>query len=763
MTSVPQELVLGGAIGAMALTSMLMLTARRRDFVALWLSLFLVCLSVSLLFGRTSAFGQWSTFLAMPWLACFVAALLVHERHTVWPWVSGLMGLAYAALLLDLFGAGGLVAVGLIAFVLSPGLILRGRATLALDTAARQAQDQAKFTADMLDLAPVALSMRDPAGRYQYANKTWEKYFGVRRDGVIGTSPRDRATGEVADNLLAMDRAAMELDPGVTMAPTDFQLQGRNYLQTRTPMADSRGKLLGVLIASTDTTERTTLEQALDNEQIRFELLVRASKAGILDWAGVTRTVYYSPRFKEILQHAADTDTTAWPDYFELVHPEDKERVQDRFREHVLGTKPRTGALDVHELIEYRLRRADGSFVWIEAFGSSIRDKRGYAIRFIASITDISQRIAAEEALRSSEEHYRQVVNNVGEGMIVIQDGKFTFANPALLKLLGHSEEEILGREFLPLVYEEDRDLIQSNYARRLQGEPVTSKTDFRVLHKSGKPIWVQISTTMVDWNGLPATLSFMSDITERKQAEDDTRRALEKQQELNDVRNRFVAMTSHEFRTPLATILSSTELIKYYGDRLPADEKAEVIQSIETGVHRMTHMLDRVLLLSKAQARMLEFHPQPIDLAALCRGLVDEVAARYPESTCQLKLSIAPGLGINTFDPKLLTHIMGNLLSNAIKYSPAGGSVRFDVERVGQTTVFTVADQGIGIPGDELAHLFGSFHRASNVGSIAGTGLGLAIIKEAVDLHGGDITVQSQPGTGTVFTVTLSSGLDSH
>ncbi len=698
--------------------------------------------------------------MALPWLACFVVALLVRDRHTLWPWLSGLMVLVYAALLLDLLDPTGMVTACLVAFVFVPGLILRGRATLALDVAARRAIDQAKFTADMLDLAPVALSMRDPEGRYQYANKTWEKYFGVRRDGVIGTSPRDRASRDVADNLLAMDRAAMALDPGVTMAPTDFQLQGRNYMQTRTPMADSRGKLLGVLIASTDTTERTTLKQALDNEQVRFELLLRASKAGILDWAGVTRTVYYSPRFKEILLHAADTDTTDWPDFFELVHPEDRERVQTRFREHVLGTQQRQGALDVHELIEYRLRRADGSYVWIEAFGSSIRDTQGYAIRFIASITDISQRIAAEDALRSSEEHYRQVVNNVGEGMIVIQDGKFTFANPALFNLLGYSAEEVLGHDFLPFVYEEDRHLIQSNYARRLQGEDVPPKTDFRVRHISGKPIWVQISTTMVEWGGLPATLSFVSDITERKQAEDDTRRALAKQQELNDVRNRFVAMTSHEFRTPLATILSSTELIKYYSDRLPANEKAAVIQSIETGVHRMTHMLDRVLLLSKAQARMLEFHPQPIDLAALCKSLVDEVAARYPESTCQLNLSIAPDLGSGSFDPKLLTHILGNLLSNAIKYSPAGGTVRFDVARVGPSTVFTVADQGIGIPGDELAHLFGSFHRASNVGSIAGTGLGLAIIKEAVDLHGGNITVQSQPGTGTVFTVTLPSGL---
>lgn len=123
--------------------------------------------------------------------------------------------------------------------------------------------------------------------------------------------------------------------------------------------------------------------------------------------------------------------------------------------------------------------------------------------------------------------------------MVVVQDGKFSFTNPALLQQLDHSEEEILGRDFLPLVL----------------GELVPSKTDFRVLHKYGKPIWLQISTPVVDWNGSPATLTFMSDITERQQAEDVTRGALAKQQELNEVRNRFVAMTSHEFCTPLATI----------------------------------------------------------------------------------------------------------------------------------------------------------------------------------------------------------------
>jgi signal transduction histidine kinase len=216
--------------------------------------------------------------------------------------------------------------------------------------------------------------------------------------------------------------------------------------------------------------------------------------------------------------------------------------------------------------------------------------------------------------------------------------------------------------------------------------------------------------------------------------------------------------MTSHEFRTPLATILSSAELLKYYGDRLPAEEKTAVIQSIESSVQRMTHMLDRVLLIGKVEAYMLEFNPEKIDLVALCHSLVEETRTQLPDSVCTVRTTIADGIGWGYYDEKLLGHIFGNLLSNAIKYSPNGGEVVFDVYRQGQETVFEVSDQGIGIPSEEIAHLFESFHRSSNVGNIQGTGLGLAIVKNSVDLHGGRIEVHSELGKGTRFRVTLAT-----
>ncbi len=405
---------------------------------------------------------------------------------------------------------------------------------------------------------------------------------------------------------------------------------------------------------------------------------------------------------------------------------------------------------------EMRMQRADGSSFWAYLSGRAVHaDDVSQGTVWV--VMDISARKQLEENLKTSREHYQTVVDNVTEGMTVVQGGKFIFANPAFLSLMGYTSEEIIGSDFEPIVYSEDLQIILKNRQQRLSGERFESKYDFRVVHKSGTPIWVQVSAVLVDWHGTPATLSFIADIRRRKQAEDEIRASLEKQKELNQLKSRFVAMTSHEFRTPLATILSSAELLKYYSEKMPADERAEMFASIENAVKRMTSMLDDVLLIGKIEAQKLEFDPQPTMLATFCREMQDEarvVAAAQPGEKAEVELSIASDRTMVLIDAKLMRHILGNLLSNAVKYSLHGGVVRFSVCcRPGELEI-VVADSGIGMPQADLPKLFESFYRASNVGNISGTGLGLAIVKQSVDLHGGSIDVESELGVGTKFVV---------
>jgi signal transduction histidine kinase len=214
-------------------------------------------------------------------------------------------------------------------------------------------------------------------------------------------------------------------------------------------------------------------------------------------------------------------------------------------------------------------------------------------------------------------------------------------------------------------------------------------------------------------------------DITERRKAEDNIRAALEREKELNDLRSRFVSMTSHEFRTPLAAILSAAELLRDYSDRMPPDEKVEILESIGAGVQRMARMLDRVLLIGQVEAQMLEFRPGPMDLLALCHAIVEEARVLQPKSDCKVVTHFPASPPPGPLRCEAAAPHPGQPAVECHQILARGGEVAFRISHSRDCTVFEVEDQGIGIPPDEMPHLFESFHRASNVGDIQGTGLG--------------------------------------
>ena len=250
--------------------------------------------------------------------------------------------------------------------------------------------------------------------------------------------------------------------------------------------------------------------------------------------------------------------------------------------------------------------------------------------------------------------------------------------------------------------------------------------------------------------------MAIVRDVTKRKQAEEDIRQAIEREKKLSELKSRFVTMASHEFRTPLTSIMSSSELLEHYSSKWTEAKKLTHLHRIQNSVKHMTSLLNDVLLLGKADAGKLKLEPTQINLSEFCGELVEEIQLTsethqimFQVQHCHEELSVC-------MDQKLLRHIVSNLLSNAIKYSPDSDRVIFDLICQSRQAIFKVQDFGIGIPVKEQDRLFDSFHRADNVGSIPGTGLGLPIVKRSVDLHGGTIAIESQVGTGTTFTVTL-------
>lgn len=368
----------------------------------------------------------------------------------------------------------------------------------------------------------------------------------------------------------------------------------------------------------------------------------------------------------------------------------------------------------------------------------------------------VIERHQAIDALRTSEARYRAVFEHLGVGVAVVQAERMQFINPAMASMLGWARDELLQQDFKKAIHPDDVAGVVARHQRRLGGEAVEPYYVARFLTAAGETRHLEISGALFDWNGQPATLLFAVDVTVRLQAELAQRAATERQRELNDMRSRFIAMASHEFRTPLAAITGSVELLSVYGDKLDPAEKADVLARIQRAVDRMTHMLESVLELDEVESSAMLFRPQPVAVSPLCRAIVADVEADKVAAGRRVVLRLPPDELVCALDESLLRHVMVNLLSNAFKYSPSGGEVRMTVDACQGELVWTVRDQGIGITPQDQARLFDSYQRGSNVGHIPGTGLGLAIVKHAVARHQGSLSVESQPGVGTCFTVRL-------
>jgi PAS domain S-box-containing protein len=395
---------------------------------------------------------------------------------------------------------------------------------------------------------------------------------------------------------------------------------------------------------------------------------------------------------------------------------------------------------------------------------------------------DVTEHKQALEALRESEQWFRQLAENIHEVFWIssVDDSQVIYVSPAYEELWGRTRESLYDQRlsWLDVVHPEDRDRVFAAFEKQSQQE---YDQEYRIVRPDGSIRWIRDRVFPVrDEQGRVYRFAGIAeDITSRKLAEVETYNALQRERERGELKSRWVAMTSHEFRTPLTAVQSSAEMVERYRQRFSEEQQQTHLHRIKIAVKRMTQMLEEILLLSEAEAGKLVFNPAPLDLVALCRDLVEELqvadnnqqaitfthlgdctfAAQASDQGESRELDQTPipnPQSLPLLDEKLLRHILSNLLSNAIKYSPGGRTVQFNLTCLDDKVVFQIQDQGIGIPPEDQPRLFEAFHRATNVGPIQATGLGLTLVKQCVDLHRGEITFTSVVGEGTTFSVTL-------
>lgn len=230
--------------------------------------------------------------------------------------------------------------------------------------------------------------------------------------------------------------------------------------------------------------------------------------------------------------------------------------------------------------------------------------------------------------------------------------------------------------------------------------------------------------------------------------------RALAKERELNELKARFVSMISHEFRTPLAIIQGSSDLLLRYEHQIPSESRHSHLEEIQQQVERLVHLLDEILTISRAQSVGLELQLQTMDLESLIKALVRETATVTADHL--MDISVRGEARPVRVDSHLMKRAIGNLLSNAAKYSPAQAHIDLSLIYEAEQVLIQVKDEGIGIPEEDQDHLFDLFHRGRNATHIPGTGLGLAIVKQVIEAHGGVVRLESEIDCGSTFTLVL-------
>ena len=357
-----------------------------------------------------------------------------------------------------------------------------------------------------------------------------------------------------------------------------------------------------------------------------------------------------------------------------------------------------------------------------------------------------------EQALRAREAQHRTVVHNVRD--IVFQldlNGRWTFLNSAWETVTGYAPEDSLGTPCAQHLDGEDLPDVSTTDI----GPDWECRCEVQLHTRSGDVRWMAcFAQSIAGDDGTPSGIvGTLHDITERKRMEQQTREALERERELNQLQARVVSMISHEFRTPLSTLRSSAEMLSRYIDQWPDAKRDKYLARIQTHVERMSHLLGDVITTSKLEAQHSSPEWTTCSLRHFCRDVVDDVRSGVaPNQPVLLELDARPD--DVPIDEDLLDHIIRNLLSNALKYSRE--AVRITVAATDTTLHLTVQDRGIGIPPEDQAHLMQPFYRGTNVGTTEGSGLGMTIVQRAVDVYGGTLSVDSTRGQGTRFDVSL-------
>lgn len=401
---------------------------------------------------------------------------------------------------------------------------------------------------------------------------------------------------------------------------------------------------------------------------------------------------------------------------------------------------------------EIRYIAKTGDTIWMRVYAVLLKDADGTIIGTSGTLCDISKE-------KQSREMIELLSTNISDIISVHElDGTYKYISPSVLAITGYTEQELLGKTLFDFVFSEDLLMFKNQHMDLIKNEGSDSHiATFRFVTKSGRYIWLEavpkpIINDLGDVVGL-VTSSRAVDV--RKKAEEQLIISYQKERELNQLKSSFINMASHEFRTPLAIMHSSLELVELSINSHSKNVKAidKHINNIYSEIDRLNSLIDDVLITGKIDSNTIVCHNEIFSVTELVKAAISAIEGTQTDNR-QVELTIEGEQRDMLADPDLMRQVLYNLLSNAFKYSAGNKEPQLVLKFANKEIIIKIKDYGIGIPDSDNKKIFSAFFRASNAGQVKGNGLGMFITKKFVEIQNGQISFQSSKDQGTEFLI---------
>jgi PAS domain S-box-containing protein len=608
-------------------------------------------------------------------------------------------------------------------------------ASLAIERAQTQAQLRASEQRyrSLFESVPIGLYRSTPEGRIVDANDALVQMLGYPSREKLLETPAQALFCDPADR----QRWQAEMDAKDVVSYFVTQLKRYDgtpiwVVDRARAVRDPQGTILYYDGSLVDITEQRRSEEALRASEARYRALVESSPDGIgIHQDG--RVVFVNPAGARLLGAQSPDELVGKP-IEDIIHPDYREVVRERIQRSLATGQPAPPLME-------KFIRLDGTVIDVEVTAVPIMWEGRPAMQVV--FRDITERKRMEEELKASEERYRDLFENANDGIYILdRAGRIVSFNRKAEEITGYTLEEVRGQSYtLFLPPGPERKKARRAFLKNMRGQP--DKTELTIIRKDGREIVLELSTRPILQGGQIVGIQGIGrDITERK--------------ELERLKSDFISTVSHELRTPLTSIKGYVDLV-LAGDVGPlTPEQKEFLTIVSQNTTRLTELINDLLEIERLESGRIEFEFAELDLAEVLENVARSLHVNAEQKGLEFLTEIPSGLKVRG-DRERLAQVFLNLLSNAIKYTPAG-TVELRAHQEDDAVVVEVRDTGIGLSESDLQKLFQKFFRSDNpyVRKAGGTGLGLSIAKAIVERHGGTITVTSQLGQGSTFTVRL-------